>query len=109
MSRPFEGEEMILEATSRPRRLVALRELWGFRDTVLAFAERDIRVQYKQAVFGRRLGRPPAARLHGGLHAHPRASRQDPRRRGHVRGLLALRARSVDVPVRRGRRRARTR
>jgi lipopolysaccharide transport system permease protein len=52
MSRPFESDELILEATSRPRRLVALKELWSFRETVLAFAERDIRVQYKQAVFG---------------------------------------------------------
>jgi lipopolysaccharide transport system permease protein len=30
----------------------ALRELWAFRGTVLAFAERDLRVKYKQAVLG---------------------------------------------------------
>ena len=36
-----------------PRRQVAgPPEVWGFRGTVLAFAERDIRVQYKQAVLG---------------------------------------------------------
>ena len=29
----------------------SLRELWGYRSTILAFAERNIRVQYKQAVF----------------------------------------------------------
>lgn len=52
MSRPFDSEELILEATSRLDRRAALREAWNFRGTVLAFAERDIRVQYKQAVFG---------------------------------------------------------
>ena len=44
--------ELVLEAGSRTGRLAAFREVWGFRGTVLAFAERDIRVQYKQAVFG---------------------------------------------------------
>jgi lipopolysaccharide transport system permease protein len=29
-----------------------MREIWGFRDTILAFAERDVRVKYKQAVLG---------------------------------------------------------
>jgi ABC-type polysaccharide/polyol phosphate export permease len=30
----------------------SLRELWSFRATILAFAERDVRVKYKQAVLG---------------------------------------------------------
>ena len=30
----------------------SLRELWAFRATILAFAERDVRVKYKQAVLG---------------------------------------------------------
>jgi lipopolysaccharide transport system permease protein len=30
----------------------ALRELWAYRDTVLAFAERDVKVKYKQAWLG---------------------------------------------------------
>jgi len=33
----------------------ALRELWAFRETVLAFAERDVRVKYKQAVLGNQI------------------------------------------------------
>lgn len=52
MSRSFEGDELVLEAGSRLDRRAALREAWSFRGTVLAFAERDIRVQYKQAVLG---------------------------------------------------------
>ena len=44
--------ELVVEATPRPRLGPALRELWAFRDTVIAFAERDIRVKYKQAVLG---------------------------------------------------------
>src|SRR4051812_37750633 len=30
----------------------SLLEVWVYRDTVLAFAERDVRVKYKQAVLG---------------------------------------------------------
>ncbi len=44
--------EMVLEASARPKLMGALRELWAFRGTILAFAERDIRVKYKQAVLG---------------------------------------------------------
>ena len=44
--------ELEIVATSRPNLVQSLRELWGFRGTILAFAERDIRVKYKQAVFG---------------------------------------------------------
>jgi lipopolysaccharide transport system permease protein len=46
------GIEVVIEATSRARLGQALRELWAFRNTILAFAERDIRVKYKQAVLG---------------------------------------------------------
>jgi lipopolysaccharide transport system permease protein len=48
-SSPFELE---IVATGRPRLVQSLRELWGYRGTILAFAERDIRVKYKQAVLG---------------------------------------------------------
>jgi ABC-type polysaccharide/polyol phosphate export permease len=44
--------ELVIEGGPRPRIRQALRELWGFRGTVLAFAERDVRVKYKQAVLG---------------------------------------------------------
>lgn len=44
--------EVLLEASARPTLPQALRELWAFRGTVLAFAERDVRVKYKQAVLG---------------------------------------------------------
>src|SRR5438128_6223054 len=44
--------EVVLEASARPRLRQALRELWAFRGTILAFAERDVRVKYKQAVLG---------------------------------------------------------
>jgi ABC-type polysaccharide/polyol phosphate export permease len=30
----------------------SLRELWAFRGTILAFAERDVRLKYRQAVLG---------------------------------------------------------
>jgi hypothetical protein len=46
-SSPFELE---IVATGRPRLIQSLRELWGYRGTILAFAERDIRVKYKQSV-----------------------------------------------------------
>ena len=48
-STPIEVE---LVATRRPSLAQSLRELWSFRGTILAFAERDIRVKYKQAVLG---------------------------------------------------------
>jgi lipopolysaccharide transport system permease protein len=46
------ASELILDATARPRLRQALRELWAFRGTMLAFAERDVRLKYKQAVLG---------------------------------------------------------
>ncbi len=48
---------MVLQAVARVGGLRALREAWGFGGTVLAFAERDVRVKYKRkAVLGDRLG-----------------------------------------------------
>lgn len=44
--------ELVLEGSARSGLWDALRELWAFRGTILAFAERDIRVKYKQAVLG---------------------------------------------------------
>jgi lipopolysaccharide transport system permease protein len=44
--------ELIVEGGPRLRLMQSLRELWSFRATILAFAERDVRVQYKQAVLG---------------------------------------------------------
>jgi len=46
------SRELIIEGGPRPAVRAALLELWGYRATVLAFAERDVRVKYKQAVFG---------------------------------------------------------
>lgn len=46
------ADELILTAGARAGRLAALREVWAFRGTVLAYAERDVRVKYKQAIFG---------------------------------------------------------
>lgn len=45
-------EESVVEGGPRPRLGRALRELWRHRSLILAFAERDIRVKYKQAVLG---------------------------------------------------------
>lgn len=44
--------ELTIEGGPRPRLGQALRELWAFRGTVLAFAERDVRLKYKQAALG---------------------------------------------------------
>ncbi len=44
--------ELVIEGGPRLRLRQALRELWAFRWTVWAFAERDVRVKYKQAVLG---------------------------------------------------------
>jgi lipopolysaccharide transport system permease protein len=52
IERHSEADEFILQAGTRVGKRAALRELWAFRGTVLAFAERSVRVQYKQAVFG---------------------------------------------------------
>ncbi len=44
--------EVVLEASPRSTLRQALWELWAFRGTIMAFAERDVRVKYKQAVLG---------------------------------------------------------
>lgn len=48
-STPFELE---IAPGGQPKLVQSLRELWAYRGTILAFAERDIRVKYKQAVLG---------------------------------------------------------
>lgn len=45
-------QERVIEGGPRPPLGAALQELWQFREVVLAFAERDVRVKYKQAAFG---------------------------------------------------------
>jgi ABC-type polysaccharide/polyol phosphate export permease len=44
--------EQVIEARGRAKLRGSLRELWTSRSLVLAFAERDVRVKYKQAVLG---------------------------------------------------------
>lgn len=44
--------ELVIESTGRASLPAALRELWSFRSVILTFAERDVRVKYKQAVLG---------------------------------------------------------
>ncbi len=44
--------ELIIDGRPRPNTAQALRELWAYRGTVAAFAERDVRVKYKQVLLG---------------------------------------------------------
>ena len=44
--------EMIIEGGHRPALVQGLRELWAFREVIWAFAERDTRLKYKQAILG---------------------------------------------------------
>ena len=44
--------ELVMEGGPRPPLRTALRELWSYKSTIFAFAERDVRVKYKQAVLG---------------------------------------------------------
>jgi lipopolysaccharide transport system permease protein len=44
--------ELVIEGRPRPALGRALRELWVYRGTMLAFAERNVRVKYKQTLFG---------------------------------------------------------
>ncbi len=44
--------EFTIEARRRANLWASLAELWGSRSLVLAFAERDVRVKYKQALLG---------------------------------------------------------
>ncbi len=45
------ARELVVEG-GRPGILTGLRELWLFRSLILAFAERDVRVKYKQMALG---------------------------------------------------------
>jgi lipopolysaccharide transport system permease protein len=49
---PVGRPELVIDSSPRPRLGQALRELWAFRHTILAFAERDVRVKYKQTIMG---------------------------------------------------------
>jgi len=44
--------ELLIESTNYARPRDRARELWAFREVILAFAERNVRVKYKQAVLG---------------------------------------------------------
>ncbi len=44
--------EMVIEGGHRPALIQGLRELWAFREVIWAFAERDTRLKYKQAILG---------------------------------------------------------
>lgn len=44
--------ELVITAVPSRNLLHSFGEVWHFRDTVLAFAERDVRVKYKQAALG---------------------------------------------------------
>jgi lipopolysaccharide transport system permease protein len=48
----LEVPELVFEPAPQRRLGHALRELWNFRGGLLAFAERDVRVKYKQAALG---------------------------------------------------------
>jgi lipopolysaccharide transport system permease protein len=48
----MEVPELVFEPAPQRRLGHALRELWNFRGGLLAFAERDVRVKYKQAALG---------------------------------------------------------
>ena len=44
--------ELVIDGAPSQRLLAALNEVWLFRSTIVAFAERDIRVKYKQSILG---------------------------------------------------------
>jgi lipopolysaccharide transport system permease protein len=44
--------ELVIEGRPKVHLLRSLRELWQYRGTIMAFAERNIRVNYKQAALG---------------------------------------------------------
>jgi lipopolysaccharide transport system permease protein len=44
--------ELVVEGNGSPRLLQGLREVWAFREVVWAFAERNVRLKYKQAALG---------------------------------------------------------
>jgi homopolymeric O-antigen transport system permease protein len=45
-------KELVIEGRPKVHLLRSLRELWQYRGTIMAFAERTIRVNYKQAALG---------------------------------------------------------
>ena len=45
-------DEFVIERGGRIRSGSALRELWTYRAIILAFAERNTRIKYKQAALG---------------------------------------------------------
>jgi lipopolysaccharide transport system permease protein len=45
-------KEFVIERGGRVRLATALRELWTYRAIIIAFAERNVRVKYKQAALG---------------------------------------------------------
>lgn len=47
--------ELVVEGGRRQNLLRELRSAWDFREVVWAFAERDVRLKYKQAALGIRL------------------------------------------------------
>jgi lipopolysaccharide transport system permease protein len=44
--------EIVISGAPSRNLFQALREAWRYRDTILAFAERDVRVKYKQTLLG---------------------------------------------------------
>jgi len=44
--------ELVVEGNRGPQLLQGLREVWAFREVIWAFAERNARLKYKQAVLG---------------------------------------------------------
>lgn len=52
MSPARSAHEVVIEPKGRRGLGSTMRELWAFRETTLAFAERDLRVKYKQTFLG---------------------------------------------------------
>jgi hypothetical protein len=48
----MQTHEFVIERGGSVRLAAALRELWTYRAIIVAFAERDIRIKYKQAALG---------------------------------------------------------
>jgi homopolymeric O-antigen transport system permease protein len=46
------ADELVIEGGPRPSLTSALTELWRYRGVLVAFAERDVRLKYKQAALG---------------------------------------------------------
>ena len=48
----MQTQEFVIERGGRVRLATAFRELWTYREIIIAFAERNVRVKYKQAALG---------------------------------------------------------